>query len=224
MDNQDQYKPIFYQHRKPYNEIHKFTIIGERHSGTNWLERILTLRLSVPLTWEYGWKHFYNYSPSKLASGENTLFVCITRNIYDWIGAFFKLPHHVDRSIAYDLDKFLLSEWKSQVEDNDYLTNKPYKNIFELRKCKLQFFNLFLPLIVDNMIVTRYEDLLVDPEQIVSFLSNEFHINKTNNKHDVLTQPHIKHPYYLSKNTLDIINQYADWDTENKFGYHKNIS
>lgn len=213
-----QYNPIFYQ-RLNKNPIHKFTIIGERHSGTNWLERILTSRLSTPLTWEYGSKHFINYNLNQLASAKNTLFVCITRDIYQWIGGFYKLPHHVDKSIAYDLDKFLLSEWKNEIDDYDYLTHKPYKNIFCLRKSKLEFLYIFLPNIVDSIIITRYEDLLVDPENIVSFISTHFDISTTNVPYYKWTQPRPQHPYLFLPRIKDIINQNTDWKTESIFHY-----
>lgn len=221
MNSEILYKPIAYQYRKPENKINKYTIIGERHSGTNWLERICQNRLELSITWEYGSKHFFNYSPNTLASAQNTLFICITRNVYDWIGGFFKLPHHVDISIAYNIDKFLLSEWKcdDRVNDVDYLTNKPYQNIFQLRKYKLQFFDLFLPFIVDNMIITRYEDLLIDPETIVSFISKIYNIKKTTYDYYNLTQPRKQHPYLFDERISNIINEYTDWDMENKFGY-----
>ena len=38
--------------------IKKFTIYGERCSGTNYLENLILVNFDVNLTWEYGWKHF----------------------------------------------------------------------------------------------------------------------------------------------------------------------
>lgn len=218
MDRQDQYKPIYSQHRCK-DTIKNYTIIGERHSGTNWLENILSSRLSCDLTWDCGSKHFINPNPNKLAQSNNTLFVCITRNIYDWLGGFFRLPHHVDRSITSSLNDFLLKEWKCEIYDNDYLTNKPYKNIFELRKYKLQYIQIFLPCIVNNLVVTRYEDLCIDPETLVTFISETFSINKTHYKYYKGTLPKLKAPYLFSHNELDIINSNTDWETEKYFNY-----
>lgn len=39
--------------------ICKYTIYGERSSGTNYLENLITLNFDVTLTWKYGWKHFF---------------------------------------------------------------------------------------------------------------------------------------------------------------------
>lgn len=38
--------------------IKKVTIYGERCSGTNYLEELLTENFDVTLVWDYGWKHF----------------------------------------------------------------------------------------------------------------------------------------------------------------------
>lgn len=221
MDNHDQYNPIFYQYRKPTTKVSKFTIIGERHSGTNWIEKICLSRLTLPITWEFGSKHFINPRPSLLAAGTDCLFICIVRNIYDWIGGFYKVPHHVNVSMMWNIKTFILNEWKNDIEDNDYLTGKPYKNIFELRKYKLQYLSIFLPLIVDNMIIVRYEDLRINPENIVDFIATTYNIQKTNNLYSQFTNPINKPPYYFNKEILSIINDNTDWDIENNFGYYK---
>ncbi len=219
MDKVDLYNPIYHQQYGDKKNICKFTIIGERHSGTNWLERILVSRLQLPLTWEYGSKHFINPSPNHLASGDDTLFVCITRNIYDWIGGFFRLPHHVDKSLTNNLHDFLLYEWKSDIIDKNYWTNKPYKNIFELRKSKLEFIHTLLPYIVQNIVVTRYEDLCVDPEILVSFISDNFGINKTDYKYYRWTKPKPKPSYLFDRDILEIINHNTNWHIEQYFNY-----
>lgn len=212
------FKPVlYYYNNKP---IKNFTIIGERHSGTNWLEKILSNQLHSELTWEFGSKHFVNPNPNLLAGANNCLFVCITRNIYDWIGGFYKLPHHVESSMLKDMQTFLLNEWKSSVYDNDYLTKKPYKNLFELRNYKLKYISVFLPFIVNNMICLKYEDLLIQPTNIVDFISNKYQIKKTNKKYGKFIQPRRKKLYKLKQNVIKTINDNTNWQTENFFGYY----
>jgi hypothetical protein len=41
--------------------IKKFTIMGERCSGTNFLEQIILSNFHINITWEYGWKHFFGF-------------------------------------------------------------------------------------------------------------------------------------------------------------------
>lgn len=209
---------VFYQ--KNSLEISEFTILGERHSGTTWLERLIKARLCVPLTWRFGSKHFIDsLNPNLMASASNTLFICITRNIYDWIGGFYKLPHHVNSSIVCSLDRFLLSEWKNEIFDINYFTHKPYKNIFDLRSSKLIFYLYFLPNIVDNMLIIRYEDLLIDPERLVSFISDEFSINKTSYKYSKYIIPRKKTHYKFISRISTIIDTNTDWSIENCYRY-----
>lgn len=40
----------------------KFTIFGERCSGTNFLEKAILENFELEMTNEYGWKHFWGYS------------------------------------------------------------------------------------------------------------------------------------------------------------------
>lgn len=221
MDNQDQYNPILYQRFQPNDKIKQYTIIGERHSGTNWLEKLINSQLKIPLTWEFGSKHFINPNPNELARADNCLFIVITRNIYDWIGAFYKLPHHVDMSIMKSMETFILSEWKNSGIDNDYFTQKPYKNIFKLRKYKLEYAYIILPLIVNNLIIIKYEDLLIDTKKIINFISDTFSIQKTNAKYTKRIKPRNKKTYKLQNNILSIINDETDWDVEGLFNYNK---
>lgn len=213
------YQPISYQQYS--SNIQEYTILGERHSGTNWLERLVSTRLKLPLTWRFGSKHFIDsLNPNLMASAQNTLFICVTRNIYDWIGGFFKLPHHVDTTIAFDIDKFLLSEWKNQCFDNHYFLHKPYKNIFDLRANKLIFYFTFLPNIVDNMLIIRYEDLLIDPELIINFISDIYSIDKTTKKYSKLIVPRKKSHYKLKNRILQIIDNNTDWSIEYNYKYY----
>lgn len=213
------YFPISFQ--KNLKDIQEYTILGERHSGTNWLERLIFARLNMLPTWRFGSKHFIDsLNPNLMSCATQTLFICITRNIYDWIGGFFKLPHHVDRSIAFDIDKFLLSEWKNDCFDNHFFHHRPYKNIFELRSSKLLFYLYFLPNIVDNMVIIRYEDLMRNPEDIISFLSENFHLNKTNKKYSSLIVPRKKSHYKFRNRILQIIDNNTDWSVEYNFKYY----
>ena len=214
------FNPILYEHIIDYRPIKRFTILGERHSGTNWIERIVLSRLELELTWEFGSKHFIkNTNWTTLNKGHDVLFICITRNIYDWIHGFYKLPHHVGSNIKCDKYKFMLSQWDSGQEDYNFINNKPYENIFHMRKSKLEFYIDFLPNIIYNMIIIRYEDLLINPENIVSFISDKFGIPKTNKEYGRMTSPRYKQPYKIKSDIFDIISNNTDWITECRFNY-----
>ena len=75
--------------------IKKFTIYGERCSGTNYLENIIKINFDVDITWEYGFKHFFGFQDEQLKQSDDTLFICIVRNLPDWINSFYRTPHHL---------------------------------------------------------------------------------------------------------------------------------
>ena len=62
--------------------LQKFTIYGERCSGTNYLENVITMNFNVEITWKYGWKHFFGFQDYKLQNSDDTLFVCKVQDKY----------------------------------------------------------------------------------------------------------------------------------------------
>lgn len=159
--------------------IKKFTIYGERCSGTNYLEKLILKNFVVTLTWEYGFKHFFGFN-NNLDTSDDTLFICIVRDIHDWLNSFFREPHHLplryeNISLEDKIDKFLNSEFwsfddsnenrdinKEIMEDRNIYNGSRYQNIFELRHIKLKYMFEDLPKKVKNYILIRYEDLIND--------------------------------------------------------------
>ena len=150
--------------------ITKFTIFGERCSGTNYLEELITANFDVNVTWEYGWKHFFGFN--NLKNSDDTLFIGIVRNPYDWINSLYKNPHHLPNEITLDINSFLTSEFYSldegeiiqdKMQDrNIYNPTKRYINIFQSRYTKLDYLINHMPNLVKNYIFIKYEDLIDD--------------------------------------------------------------
>ena len=161
--------------------LKKYTIYGERCSGTNYLENIININFDVKITWEYGWKHFFGFQDDKLKNSDDTLFICIVRNLPDWIKSFYRDMHHLplkyknNMSEEEKIDEFLNKEFwsfndhdmnrdtkKELMEDRNIYTGERYKNIFELRHTKIKWMLEDLPNKVKNYIFIRYEDLIND--------------------------------------------------------------
>lgn len=149
--------------------IKRFTIYGERCSGTNYLENIIKKNFDVEVTWDYGWKHFFGHSD--LSNSDDVLFICIVRNPFDWINSFYKIPSHLPMKMRQNIVTFLNGEVISMsydkpgseiMEDRNIYTKRRYKNIFELRHTKLKYLIEDLPTKVKNYIFIRYEDLQND--------------------------------------------------------------
>lgn len=164
--------------------LSKYTIYGERCSGTNYLQDVVDKNFDAKITWEYGWKHFFGFQDEKLNQSDDTLFICIVRNPVDWINSFYRTKHHlIDRmkKIPQEkhLDVFLNEEFyserldktnsmiKERMEDRNIYTGERYKNIFELRHTKIKWMLEDLPKKVKHCILIKHEDLLNDFENIL---------------------------------------------------------
>lgn len=174
--------------------LQKYTIYGERCSGTNYLENVINANFDVNLTWEYGWKHFFGFTNDTiLKNSDGTLFICIVRNLPDWINSFYRWKHHLpikyktNLSEEEKIDEFLNKEFYSiNDHDNNYkatndelmidrniYTGERYKNIFELRHIKIKWMIEDLPNKVKNCIFIRYEDLINDFDKTLQKIKNK---------------------------------------------------
>lgn len=150
-----------------------FTIYGERCSGTNFLEQAIVENFHAEVTWAYGWKHFFGFDD--LSQAEDTLFVGIVRDGYEWINSLRRTPWHLQESMLVSNEAFLESSVVSRYlgrdktgkrvllgvleEDKHLRTHRFYSNIFELRQTKMDFLMSSMPRLVRHYLLIRYEDL-----------------------------------------------------------------
>lgn len=160
--------------------IKKYTIYGERCSGTNYLENIMNINFNVKITWEYGWKHFFGHQDESLKNADDTLFICIVRNLPDWINSLYRTPHHIPEHLKRNIRKFLNEEIysidkneKEIMNDRNMYTGERYKNIYELRHTKMKWMVEELPKKVKNYIYIRYEDLINEFEKTLEEIKNK---------------------------------------------------
>lgn len=219
--------------------IKNFTIYGERCSGTNFLEAIFTGEsyfhknkkpaFDLPLTWDFGHKHFFGFNDEDIVNnGDDTLFIGIVRNPYDWITSLFRNKHHIPQ-VNFSPKNFLFGEWYSiehniesdnfleeYMKDRNLLTGVRYKNIFQLRKNKLEYLYSTMPNLAKNYMLIRYEDLCDNSEKIINAISDRFNL-PIFNKRFIETQ--IKQPSNVLSEYEDQITHSLDWNTENLLGY-----
>jgi len=186
--------------------IQKFAILGERCSGTNFLEETIIKNFNINYTGEYGNKHFFCYNDYNGPQADNTLFIGIIRNPIYWLNSFSKELYHVPQINRQSLHNFLFNEFYSvenevtpnqqsfdgnffikndkfytrkyniNKKDLNYLNGKKYKNIFELRNVKNNFLINVMPNKVKNYILINYEDLLFNFEHIMKVIKEKFNL------------------------------------------------
>jgi hypothetical protein len=196
-------------------QIKKFAILGERCSGTNFLEESILSNFNIAHTIEHGNKHFFCFNKYDKVNTADTLFIGIIRNPIYWLNSFSKELHHVPEINRKNLKTFLFNEfysvadeisvsnndtaflmnstpytykYKTNLEDLNYVTGQKYKNIFELRKVKNNYLVNIMPTQVKHFILINYEDLLYNYDRTLSDLKMKFNLIQTTKKFEIVTK------------------------------------
>jgi hypothetical protein len=169
--------------------IKKIKIYGERCSGTNYLLKLLNENFDVELTNELypGHKHFFGFET--FDNTDDTLFIGIIRNPYDWLNCLYDKKHQLKPIMTRNITMFLTRPPLSyhsngeRVETDQHIYQKRnYKNIFELRKTKNHFLLYDMPHLVKNYILIRHEDLLYNfYDTMTGFLNKGLVVKDKNN-------------------------------------------
>ena len=194
-------------------QITKYAIYGERCSGTNYLENLINLNFDIEHTDLYGHKHFFGFND--LTNSEDTIFIGIVRNPYDWINSLYRDQHHL-HEIFKDVNVFLHNKFYSIDENQKEIINdrciynkrKRYNNIFEMRKTKLQFLIDEMPVKVKNYILIRHEDLINDFENTMNKIKQKGLTVKNNIHFPVNTIQYKKsNDIYLPNSKINFISK-----------------
>jgi len=215
--------------RNRYELIFNFTIYGERHSGTNFLEKCIKQQFGLDLTYFYDFKHFFGWRKPEAITykGRHTLFIGIVRNPYDWISAFYVSPHNVPSENRYSIHNFVTKEWYSVnlqleeiLQDRNFTkkSNPPrYKNIFELRNTKCLYLSHIMPAIANNYVLISYDTFLRNHKLYLNLIMDRFNLKKVGEPPEVEK----KTPYGLDNKIKEIIDNSLDWSLEESLGYFK---
>lgn len=193
-----------------------FTIMGERCSGTNFLENAIEKNFEIKLVWHYGYKHFfgfYNYDNKNpiIDDDDEVLFLGITREPISWIDSLYDKKHHIPDNNISNINNFLNNEFysiddeKNEImQDRNYKNGERYKNIFEMRKCKNNYL-INHNKRVKNYLLIRYEDLKNNYEVILKFIEDKYKLKRKNKNYVKISsyKGHGGKEYQEKKITLD---------------------
>ena len=213
--------------------LNKFQIYGERCSGTNLVNALISgssfyhngrtpVFPNLKPTSEFGHKHWIGHKTKQiLEEGSDTLFIGIVRHPYDWIISFFRKKHHLPPPLR-NFNGFLHHEWYSVGNgqeipmDRFWKTGDRFVNIFELREEKLKYLYYVMPKIAPNYIFIKYEDLCANLSSFINQVSL-----KTGHEPQK-TDIHIKlSTYPFDMRIAKAVNSGIAWDIENAVGYKK---
>jgi hypothetical protein len=216
-----------------------FSILGERCSGTHFVEYALINNFNITYRRLQKEKHFFGHGDEvfKNKDADDTLFIYVIRHPIDWIDSFFKRLHHVPPENKRNIYNFINNEFYSIyeegpeinseiMEDRNIITNERYKNIFELRKIKNDYITNVFSQKVKNFIVVKYEDLRDDYENTLDIIMNNFDLEKTQPEYEKIlnykgtyTALYYKKPILIPEDVIEKIKKSVDIEQENSFGY-----
>lgn len=211
--------------------IDRFTIYGERHSGTNFLEQCIKQTFGLELTYFYGFKHWFGFTKPETIryhAKYPVLFIGIVRNPYQWLQGFYNAPHHVPKQNRSSFYKFLTNEWYSvdqhgyeMMHDRNFATRPNltrYKNIFELRQQKNKYLLEVMPIIAQNYVLISYDSFIKNQHNHLNILKYRFNLSQINDSPIV----HQKQKYILLDGQIkELINNNIDWSVEEPLGYYR---
>ena len=228
--------------------IHRVQIFGERCSGTNYLEALLSKNLrSIFITWDFGFKHFF--PKHHIHEAPDCLFLIIYRDPFDWLRSIYTQPWHVSPELKrVQFSEFIRMEWwciwnedaginrkhqlygTEMMEERDPRTGYRFKNIMEMRNAKIQAWEDIRNQ-SENYFYINYESLREDPERILRNISCEFRISMQEGFQDIKRYKGVK--WYqgwktrlfrkqlpiISKQDRDYILTQLDTHQEKSIGY-----
>lgn len=227
--------------------LNKFTVKGERCSGTNYLEKLIEQNLRIVQYETPEWKHGY-FSLSvtdQFGKSIDYLTVIIFRNVFDWLKSFYLTPHHLEGAKAGSwknqptFSEFIRKEVKMVDDQNNYKNmdkhplylNNP-QHLLELRKWKIENWLNYKKL-SKPVYYVKYEDLLNDPEYILREINDQwFNVDfifenwkfparwsGADYKKDMSLPYQTKKYFDISPDDMNYLMENIDWDLEKRIGY-----
>ena len=177
-----------------------FQVFGERRSGTNFVEALISRSLDIEPTRKYGWKHGCISAP---AISSDALAIVVVRHPLSWIVSFFNTPFAAFPGYQpKKFSAFIRSEWESEARprrqkwkswgyrndpsmqgevmqlDRHPITGKRYENMVQMRNVKLAC-HLGLKQRVSNFAVINYEMASEKGTDVIADLANCFQLSRT---------------------------------------------
>lgn len=172
-----------------------FSVFGERNSGTKYLTEILK-NSGLINTYSFGFKHWFiptlmiDRPPHNLSTdnkeylkldnpiADETLFIVITRNPYQWISSMYKRPYHLSKMKYKNRYEFLTNKY--YCSENSPNFKNPFieeaDNIIDIRNQKHNHW-YHLKDYVKHFYIINYDNFIEDIKKLPVVLNtNDFKI------------------------------------------------
>lgn len=178
--------------------IKKVCVLGERVSGTSFVQKLFTENTRLIPVLPFGHKHFFqDIKLIRKTDTQDILFVFVSRDIVEWLNSFLVNTYHADTPIrkCTDMSTFIRMEWKCIFDETfaikrsnpDYgkemmcernpVDGKRFENVIRMRNAKMKHF-LSLKNEVENFVHLKYEDVRDSPEEFFNGVCKMFGIHR----------------------------------------------
>jgi hypothetical protein len=225
--------------QQDFLNIKRYTILGERCSGTNWLEKLINDNFECQIDWTFGWKHWFAYKgyDDVVIQNKDVIFLGIVRNPIDYFMSFYTIPHHQPIERTKNIETFLLSQFYSvwdtvkseEIQFDRKFDGTRYKNIFEMRSLKCKYLYDTMPLLSSKYYFIRYEDLKSDPVDILKKIKQKFNLTVKNKEYfiekryvhrdQIFANRVCRENYKVDNDVKNIIKLNLEIEIENRMGY-----
>ena len=198
---------------------------------------------------EYAQKHWFGFANERCLRLSNLIYLCCTRNPYDWILSFYNVPHHIPIRNLHTLEAFLLNEWITYDDPPNYELLNPWSycdlaiargldtreklydwNFETVNSNFRRFYNIFELRKVKLRYLFNLRNIVKNHELIKyedMLIYRETIMKKLRNKYYlrfINGENHIPvyediKKYSMSEKIREIINKNIDWEVENDCGY-----
>ncbi|SFC73112.1 hypothetical protein [Tropicimonas isoalkanivorans] len=175
-----------------------FFVMGERCSGTNFLNAVVRRNLPVkPIEFHF-WKHGF---PTFDVIGETTVILISYRNAASWVRSLYVSPWHASEEMqALDFSAFLRCPWDTVIDnrfmrrkykgspllglplqmDRHPITGEVFENVFQMRTAKLRALEGMRNRGC-NVVYVRLEDVVSRTDAFLDQFSEAFGTLRTRN-------------------------------------------
>lgn len=178
--------------------ITQMQVLGERCSGTNYVNVLTRKNVKCATSDLMGWKHGFM---QRNAIPSNTLLICSMRNSTSWIKSLFQKPWHATQDVQdASFSDFIRMPFETRVDKVKYfpdsqvgdvvqqdrhpITGEAFETPFAMRAAKHEAL-LGLRARGCNVVLVHFERVLSNPQSFLEDLRRDFGVDLKHRRQDV---------------------------------------